>query len=71
MYVVREASAPRYLDDGNPLAILPLELRIAVDRDLAQGEPELVARRVHDAAGCLAKMAARRAVERDLGKLYG
>ena len=67
MHVVGEASAPRDLDDGNPLAVLRLELRIAVDRDLTQLEAELVARRVHDAAGRHAEMAARPGVKRDLG----
>jgi hypothetical protein len=71
MHVVREAAAPRDLDDGNPLAVLGLELRIAVDRDLAQLEAELVAGRIDDATGRLTQMAARRAVERDFGKVYG
>ena len=71
MHVVCEASAPRYLDDGDPFAILGFQHRIAVDRDLAQREACLLLHQRHDAAGCLAEMAARRAVERDLGKLYG
>jgi len=69
MDVVDEAPLAIDLDDRDPLAVLRLELRVAVDRDLAQLEAELVARRGHDAAGCLAEMAARRGVERD--RCYG
>ena len=71
MNVVDEAPPTVDLDDRDPLAVLRLELGYAVDRDLAQREAELVARGGHDAAGCLAKMAARRGVERDLGWFYG
>ena len=70
MHVVDEPALSVDLDDGNPLAVLRLELGHAVDRHLAQLEAELVARGRHDAAGCLAEMAARRGVERDLG-VYG
>ncbi len=69
MHVIDEASLPVDLDDRDPLAVLRLERGVAVDRNLAQLEAELVARRGDDAAGCLAKVAARRGVERDLG--YG
>jgi hypothetical protein len=69
VHVVREALLPADLDDGDPLAVLRLQRRIAVDRDLAQLEAELVPRRVDDAAGCLTEMAARRGVENDFG--YG
>ena len=47
MHVVREAPRAVDLDDGNPLAVLRLELGIAVDRHLAQLEAELVARRLN------------------------
>ena len=67
--MVREAPPPADLDDGNPLAILGLELGHAVDRHLAQLETELIPRGEHDAAGCLTEMAARRGVENDFG--YG
>ena len=69
MHVVHEAPRACDLDDGNPLAVLRLELGVAVDRDFAQLEAELVPCREHDAAGCDAEMAARRGVENDVG--YG
>jgi len=71
MHVVDEAPLARDLDDRDPLAVFRLELWTAVDRDLAQLKAELVARRVDDAAGCLAQVAARRGVERNLGEAYG
>jgi hypothetical protein len=67
--VVDEAPPAVDLDDGDPLAVRRLELRVAVDRDLAQLEAELVARRGDDAPGRRAEVAARRGVQRDLG--YG
>jgi hypothetical protein len=67
--VVHEAAAAVDLDDGDPLPVTGLERGIAVDRDLAQVEAELVTRRRDDAAGRLAEVAARRGVEDDLG--YG
>ena len=67
--MVREAPPPVDLHDRDPLAIRSLELGIAVDRDLAQLEAELVARRGDDAPGRLAEMAARRGIEDDFG--YG
>jgi hypothetical protein len=69
MDVVDEAALAIDLEDGDPLAVLRLELRVAVDRDLAQLESDLVAGRVHTAAGRLAEMAARRGIENDFG--YG
>ena len=69
MDVVDEAPPSADLDDGNPLAVLDLELGDAVDRHLAQLEAELVARGGHDAAGRLTEMATRRGVENDVG--YG
>ena len=67
MHVIDEAPLPIDLDDGDPLPVLRLELGHAVYRDLAEREAKLVARVGHDTAGCLAEMAARRGVERDLG----
>ena len=69
MDVEDESPLPGDLDDGDPLAVLRLELGHAVDRDLAQVEAELVPRPAHDAARRLAEMAAGRGVEDDLG--YG
>ena len=71
MDVVDEAPLTADLDDGDPLAVLRLELGNAVDLHLAHLEAELVAHGRHDAAGCLTQMAARRGVERDLGRFYG
>lgn len=70
MDVVDEAPLPIDLDDGKPRAVLRLELGVAVDRNLAQLEAEIVARPGHDAAGRLAEIAARRGVERDRA-VYG
>jgi hypothetical protein len=67
--VVDETPPSVDLDDRDPLAVLGLEPRIAVDRDLPQVEAELVVSRADDAAGRLAEMAARRRVEDDVG--YG
>jgi hypothetical protein len=67
--VVREPAAAVDLDDRDPLAVGCLEIRIAVDRDLAQVEAELVVRLGDDATRRLAEMAARRGVEDDVG--YG
>ena len=67
MHVIDEPPLAVDLDDGDPLPILRLELRHAVDRHLTQPEAEFVVRRRHDAAGCLAEMAARRGVESDFG----
>ena len=69
MDVVDEAPPPVDLDDRDPLPVRRLELGIAVDRDLAQVEAELVPGRADDAPGRLAEMAARRRVDDDLG--YG
>jgi hypothetical protein len=41
LHVVREAATPVDLDDGEPLAILGLEDRVAGDLHLAQLEVEL------------------------------
>ena len=52
-------------DDGNPLAEAALELLVARDVDLLEVERRLAADVVEDAAGALAKVAARRGVEGD------
>jgi hypothetical protein len=69
VHVVDEAPPPVDLDDRDPLAVLRLQLGVAVDRDLAQLEAELVVRGRDDTPGRRAEVAARRGVEDDLG--YG
>ena len=69
MDVVYEAALAVDLHDRNPLTVDGFERGIAVDRNLAQVEPELVVRSADDAPGRLAEVAARRCVEDDLG--YG
>jgi hypothetical protein len=64
--VVDETPPSVDLDHGDPLAVLRLELVVAVDRDLPQLEAELIARRADDAPRRRAKMAARGGVEDDL-----
>jgi hypothetical protein len=66
VHVVDETPPAVDLDDRDPLAILGLQLRIAVDRNLAQLEAELVVRGRDDAPGGLAEVAARGGVEDDL-----
>jgi hypothetical protein len=63
--VVDEQPLPVELDHGEPLAIVRLELGIAVDRDLLELEAELVAQLGELCARPLAERAARRVVERD------
>jgi hypothetical protein len=69
VHVVDESPPAVDLDDRDPLAVLRLEPRVAVDRDLAQLEAELVAGGGDDPAGRRAEMAARRGEEDDFG--YG
>jgi hypothetical protein len=69
VHVVRKTPLSVDLHDRDPLAIPGLELRIPVDLDLPQLEAELVSRSGDDAPSGLAKMAARRGEECDLG--YG
>jgi hypothetical protein len=66
---VDEAPPAVDLDHRDPLPVLGLEGRVAVDPDLTQIEAELVPRCADDAAGGLAEMTARRGVEDDFG--YG
>jgi hypothetical protein len=69
MHVIDETPPSVDLHDRDPLAVGGLELRIAVDRHLAQLEAELVVRRRDDALCRLAEVAARSGEEDDLG--YG
>ena len=69
VHVVDETAPAVDLHDRDPLAVRGLELWIAVDRHLAQLEPELVVCGCDDAPGSRAEMAARRGEENDLG--YG
>jgi hypothetical protein len=69
VHVVDEAPPPVDLHDRDPLAVRGLQLGVAVDRDLAQLEAELLARSRDDAVGRSAEVAARRSEEDDLG--YG
>jgi hypothetical protein len=64
--VVDEAAPAVDLDDRDPFAVLGLEIRVAVDRDLAELEAELVLRGGDDPAGRRAEVAARRGEEDDL-----
>ena len=57
------------LDHRNQLAVARLELRIAVDRDLLEVEPELVTQRDDGLASPLAEVAAGGPVQPDEG--YG
>jgi hypothetical protein len=66
VHVVDEAAPAVDLDDRDPLAVLVLERGVAVDRNLAQLEAELVLRGSDDAAGRRAEMAASRGEEDDL-----
>ncbi|HEY3551273.1 MAG TPA: hypothetical protein VGK69_09520 [Gaiellaceae bacterium] len=65
MHVVDESPPAVDLDDRDPLAVRRLELGVAVDRDLAQLEAELLLRRGDDAAGRRAEVTARRGEEND------
>jgi hypothetical protein len=64
--VVDEAPATVDLDYGDPFAVRGLELVVAVDRNLAELEAQLVPRRANDATSRLTEVAARRGVEDDL-----
>src|SRR3954452_17447447 len=69
VHVVDETTPPVDLHDRDPLAVRRLQLGVAVDRDLAQLEAELVLPSRHDAPRRLAEVAARRGEEDDCG--YG
>jgi hypothetical protein len=71
MDVVDETPPAVDLDDRDPLPVRRLEPGVAVDRNLAQLEAELVPRGADDAAGGLAEMTARRGVEDDVDFGYG
>ena len=57
VHVVREGPLAVDLDDGDQLAVGRLELRVAVDRDLLELEPELVMERPDLRQRTLAEMA--------------
>jgi hypothetical protein len=69
--VVDEGALPVDLDDGKPLAVLRLQIRVAADVDLAQLEvmlaPELCERRPRT----LAEVAVVGVVDGDAGSGYG
>jgi hypothetical protein len=65
VHVVDEAPAAVDLHHRDPLAVRRLELGIAVDRDLAQLEAELVVGRGDDAPSRCAEVAARCGEESD------
>jgi hypothetical protein len=66
VHVVDETAPAVDLDDRDPLAVLGLELGVAVDRDLAELEAELVLPSGDDPASRRAEVAARRGEEDDL-----
>jgi hypothetical protein len=66
MHEMDEAPPAFDLDNRDPLAVLRLELVVAVDRDLPQLEAELVARGRDNSPRRLAEVAARGGVEDDL-----
>jgi hypothetical protein len=69
LHEVRERALAVDLDDGEPLAIPRLELRIAGDVHLLQLEPEVGPRGLDDAKRGRAEVTALRVVEDDSG--YG
>jgi len=66
VHVIDEATPAVDLHDRDPLAVLRLELGVAVDRNLPQLEAEFVVRSRDDALGRGAEVAARRGEENDL-----
>ena len=69
MHVVDETPLPVDLHDRDPLAVCGFQLRVSVDRHLAQLEADLVPRGGDDAPSRRAQVAARSGEENDLG--YG
>jgi hypothetical protein len=69
VHEVRETASAVDLHDRDPFAVLRLELGVAVDRDLAQVEPELLVRSADNPTCRLAEVTAGSGVENDLG--YG
>ena len=67
--MVDETPPPVDLHDRDPFAVGGLERGIAVDRDFAQLEPQLVMCGRNDPPGSCAEVAARRGVKDDVG--YG
>jgi hypothetical protein len=68
--VVRADALAVELDHRDQLAVTPLELRVAVDRDLADGEPQLLAQGEELRTRPLAQVASLGLVEDDAG-FYG
>jgi hypothetical protein len=66
--VVDEAPPPVDLHHRDPLAVRALELRVAVDGDLAQLEAELVPGRLDDRERAVAEVAALRVVDDYVGR---
>src|SRR5215210_2262404 len=66
VHVVREDPLAVDLDDGNQLAVGGLELRVPVDGDLLELEPELLTKRPHLRQRPLTEVAVGRVVDRDL-----
>ena len=69
LHEVRERTLAVDLDDGEPLAILRLELGVPADVHLIEVEPEVGPRGLDDAPRSRAEMAALGVVEDDSG--YG
>ena len=69
--VVNRDSAAVHLDDREQLAVALLELRVAGDVDLLDGEAQLGRERGERPARPLAEVAAGRAVDDDARRLYG
>ena len=66
MNEIRERLLPVDEQDGDPLAVALLEVRVAGDVDLVELEGDVFTDAREHAARVLAKMAAGRAVERDV-----
>ena len=65
VHVVGECPLAVHLDDGDQLAVRGLELRVAVDGDLLELEPELVMERPDLRQRTLAEVAVGRVVDDD------
>ena len=71
MHVVGERLLAVDRDDGDALAVAPLELRVAVDPDLLELEPHLAGDLVQDPARGSAEVAAVGGKQRDPADGYG
>ncbi len=65
MDVVGEEALAVELDDGKPLAVAPLQLRVAADVHVLELEAELLPQRLQLRERPLAEMAARRVEDDD------